>query len=99
MEIWKNREVVVRNTKVRTHIKCDTCGKIIADSTKGCRAYYRVVMQHNDWGNDSVDSIESYDACSKECLKPYFEQYLKECDKQDTMQICIEQTSVGKLEE
>ncbi len=63
--------VVMRNCIVSK--KCDVCGKEIPPTTiphkygEPIYDYYEVVTHHNDWGNDSVDSYEHFDACSPEC--------------------------------
>ena len=56
---------------------CDICKKEI-DTNKG---YWEVITGHNDWGNDSIDSIESFDVCSENCLIDKFKKYIKESGK------------------
>lgn len=41
---------------------CDECGKEINGF------YFNVVTGHNDWGNDSIDSIEDNHYCCIGCL-------------------------------
>ena len=36
---------------------------------------YRWRSGYNDWGNDSVDSIENYTICSPECLDYFMQEY------------------------
>lgn len=64
---------------------CDVCGKLLWDHTyrpkiKGIKdqdvMYYEVSMSHNDWGNDSVESIETYDVCP-DCLTTICQKYLE----------------------
>lgn len=38
--------------------------------------YYKLTTGHNNWGNDSIDSIENKDICSDECLKQEFDNYI-----------------------
>jgi len=58
--------------KISELITCDECGAVIKDWK-----HYEVTTHHSDWGNDSIDSYENLDLCSKECLiknmKEYFE--------------------------
>lgn len=66
-------------------IKCDICGKIIKEEIDKTptgaafktKRYYYVRTGHDDWGNDSVDSIESFDVCSEECLSKKFNEYIE----------------------
>lgn len=51
--------------KVETSCKCDICGKEINLGDW----FYSVMTGHNDWGNDSCDSIQSFDVCSDGCLE------------------------------
>lgn len=71
---------------ITTH-KCDRCGKVLfkqycAEYTKNHPdlkrewvSYYRVTTGHHDWGNDSVDSIESKDICPS-CLINEYSDYV-----------------------
>lgn len=68
---------------VEYKVFCDVCKKEIkqreSNSVKGdyvTESFYKVTTSHSDWGNDSVDSVESKDICSDECLKVLFEEYL-----------------------
>lgn len=65
------REVQV---PVSEEIVCDKCKKVINGS------YWDVTTGHHDWGNDSIDSVDSQDICSKECLCELFEEYVKRSD-------------------
>ena len=60
---------------------CDICGKEFNYEPwlgKGKIAkYYHIVTGHNDWGNDSCDSIEHSDACCDECLSRFTQDWLK----------------------
>lgn len=51
---------------------CDHCKKPITDH------YWHVETYHDDWGNDSIDSIEYFDCCSPDCLREALETYI--CD-------------------
>lgn len=60
---------------------CDICGKEFNYETLPYRqpmsSYYDITTGHHDWGNDSVDSVESRDACCDECLLKFIQEWLK----------------------
>jgi len=72
LRIYEKKEVtVVKNIEIG--ISCDVCGgKIDKDF------FYQITTGHEDWGNDSVESIEERDVCSDECLRAELEAYLEE---------------------
>lgn len=47
-----------------TEVRCDGCGKI-ARSVQG--DWYDFSSHHSDWGNDSIESHDQWDACSAAC--------------------------------
>ena len=67
-------------------ITCDCCNKDIYDSTKKEKylkgfasiklKYFSLATGHHDWGNDSIDSKEYFECCSKECLMETIEKFL-----------------------
>ena len=59
--------------------KCDVCGKDIPPTvtSRKCYDYYEVTTHHNDWGNDSVDSYDYFDACSPDCAHKLWEEYIR----------------------
>lgn len=65
---------VVERTLVSERRYCDICSKGITGP------YWHVTTGHNDWGNDSRESIENMDVCSVECLDEVFDNYCKESD-------------------
>ena len=71
MKIYEKKEVQVVN-EILVNTVCDICGKDI-DIKK---QVYEVTIGHNDWGNDSCDSVDYRDICSDECLKKEFDLYL-----------------------
>ena len=76
-------KVLVKETRF-----CDICGNEIKGGS-----YWNVATHHNDWGNDSCDSYEQFDICSKECLRKEFEEYLEDSDNEDnTMCFEVERT-------
>lgn len=54
---------------------CDVCKKEIT-----VNSYWELTTHHNDWGNDSIESYEYFDVCSKDCMRKKFEEYLKDSD-------------------
>lgn len=73
--------------------KCDRCGKVIfkhyGDEFKELAnnvernnkvSYYHVTSGHNDWGNDSVDSIVTKDVCPS-CLVNEYSDYVDKTSK------------------
>ena len=69
-------------SKVVYGVQCDICGKVIRkpihpecwfDETF---KYYCVKTHHDDWGNDSWESFESFHICP-ECINQFVADYLK----------------------
>lgn len=70
---------------------CDRCNKIIFHETMNTPhthkydyfkpiQYYKVTTGHNDWGNDSIDSVENLDIC-EDCLDYFFMEYHEKMNK------------------
>lgn len=64
---------------------CDVCKKLIYkrsikdnSKNKNSVSFWELTTGHNDWGNDSCDSVESFALCSEECAKVKFVQYLED---------------------
>ena len=75
--VFEEKEVTkMENVLIEEKLICDICEKEIA---KG-KGYYELATSHNDWGNDSFESSESFDVCSKECLTEKFNEYLTESE-------------------
>lgn len=76
------KKLVLQELTVGGLCTCDICGKTIYEFVDGkCRKhdeYWSLTTGHNDWGNDSCDSVESLDLCSKECCIKALEKYLDE---------------------
>ena len=67
-------------TCIGREVICDICGERLGrnlfDKRRGkAYDYFRVTTGHHDWGNDSIDSIEHRDVCTK-CLYTMFNEYL-----------------------
>ena len=76
--------MVEQKTPYLKTTKCDRCGKIVNKRYCGqfgmnrkymSSSYYHVVTGHNDWGNDSIDSLESKDICPS-CLINEYSDYV-----------------------
>jgi hypothetical protein len=65
-------KIVPTKTKVLVETTCDVCNFVVPE-----RKGYDVVTGHNDWGNDSHESVEDKNVCSDYCLTLIFEGYLK----------------------
>lgn len=59
---------VTSKQEVTIGYKCDCCGKEIYE-TQLPREWHNFNSNHDEWGNDSVDSYEYYDVCSPKCYK------------------------------
>ena len=68
---------VTEKVLVGETLYCDVCKNKIE---KG-KGYWELTTGHNDWGNDSCESIEHFDVCSQICLMNKFAEYLDESDK------------------
>lgn len=85
MEVNTTRKVTKEVEEIiGTEIYCDVCHKKINDTKTTLsngyhplKWYYEVTTGHNDWGNDSIDSIEHKDICSVECLNKEYDKYLE----------------------
>ena len=92
---WKKemREVTVC---VEGELTCDNCKKII-DITKQDGTYYNICSGHNDWGNDSPDSVEDLDACCDECLNALVNKWLEKWKGYPTAYIDVERRCISAL--
>lgn len=85
MRITERKEVVRTEVKKVTIGRvCDCCGqklKPVYDYRPDDFNYFYICTHHYDWGNDSVESYESFDACSPECALKLVEAYLREAYK------------------
>lgn len=90
MKIYEEKSIV-ETKRVLTKITCDICKKEIQLRQN----YYNVTTSHNDWGNDSHESIKYKEICSDECLKKEFDIYLQL--ESNTKSIEIEKATLTKL--
>lgn len=77
---YEIKEYIVRDkVLIKKRLFCDVCKQEIITSGNRC-PHWSLTTGHNDWGNDSCESIMHFDLCSKECLTKKFEEYLKDSD-------------------
>lgn len=86
MRVVETKEITkVVKEEVTVERICDNCGKKIAIShitgLDNQYNYFRITTHHHDWGNDSIDSYESYDACCPTCALEMTEKYLSNAYK------------------
>lgn len=84
------KKVIYRKAKELVGIKCDICGKVIPVDERGfkndeCR-YFVVTTGHNDWGNDSCESIKHYDICP-ECVGGFVAKYLANAEGSEYIEV------------
>ena len=83
MRITEKKEVVHTEIKdVTVKRICDCCGEeivpdpILSTGLMPVYNFFHVTTGHHDWGYESIDSIETYDACSAECAEEMVRVYL-----------------------
>ena len=70
-----NEEIIAAKLLTLRGIRCDKCQKVIlpkfvhGEHRNGDSKYFKVTTGHNDWGNDSPDSIETHDICPERICK------------------------------
>lgn len=84
MEITELKEVLKREHVVVGY-QCDVCHNKIHDD------YWHLRTGHTDWGNDSVESVRSFDLCSKDCVLAKLLDYFKDCNSSNTQYFELEQ--------
>lgn len=102
---YKEKQVTQKEVYIET-LRCDRCKKVIykkyGDSFNDSKSflpayrkpvsYYLVTTGHNDWGNDSCESIYTKAVCPK-CLTEEYSKYVNEVNDTDiwnTMYMNIE---------
>ena len=82
LDVKTEKKLVEQEVIVSGFCSCDICGKVIYEYFGNNRSrhdeYWTLITGHNDWGNDSCESVESLDLCSKECCIKALENYLDE---------------------
>lgn len=78
---------VVKIKRKVTGIKCDICEKIIPVN-KGLddSRYFAVRTGHNDWGNDSYESVKNYDICP-DCVIKFTTEYLQKAEGTEYLEV------------
>ena len=98
----KVQRMVKEDVVVGKEVKCDVCGSLIRKVNENKTIYcigkhYELKTGHNDWGNDSVESIEEKDICSEACLRKEFAMYLCRGGTSYFEVLCRDCTKVGEL--
>lgn len=84
--IYEEKEVTETVRKrIKVGIKCDVCEKDINGK------YWKLETHHRDWGNDSCESYESFDLCSRECIDKKMDEYIESCKHSNTQHFHLEQ--------
>lgn len=65
MEIEEKKEITEMKY-VKTGYKCDCCGKKYI-GVKCPEDWHSFSSSHRAWGNDSIDSLSTFDVCSAKC--------------------------------
>lgn len=82
MRVTETKEITkVIKEEVTVKRICDNCEKeIVMSYITGLGDkyynYFHITTHHHDWGNDSIDSYESYDACCPACALEMAKKYL-----------------------
>lgn len=102
----EGKQAVYRNRREILGITCDICKRELrfpGIRTPSCVPfikYFEVTTSHQDWGNDSVDSLTNYVIC-QDCIAEFVTDYLNnDCVDSDTASIDIETNVIvkGQLE-
>lgn len=69
--------------QVTVAIECDHCNRRVeeADPT----GWHHFSSSHTDWGNDSIESVESHDVCSWACYLAIVRDLVNDYDKAKPM--------------
>ena len=65
MRIEEKKDVTVKKS-VTVGYKCDSCGKVVHEGGLPSN-WHSFDTNHDDWGNDSIDSFSYYHVCSPKC--------------------------------
>ena len=78
---------VTEERKSQEICSCDVCGKVIfrrsflpGEMRNVPVQFWKITTGYNDWGNDSPDSVETFDVCSQNCLNDKFTEYISITD-------------------
>ena len=84
LELEQKEITVTEVRNVTESLYCDVCKRLIykrdlcTPDNNGKRAsYWEVTTGHNDWGNDSIESRETFCLCSPDCLQAKFTEYVQ----------------------
>lgn len=89
----EEKEITVKKEVLKS-VLCDVCNKDIIDL--GNELYFTVHTYHHRWGNDSIESSEHFDLCSRECLANHFTDFFSTAAFSDSYDIEAEATKFIK---
>ncbi len=78
-EITKKQKV---EQEVVVGTKCDICGKKSDEAEPD--GWHETYHGHEDWGGDSIDSMEYFDVCSPKCYIKLLNKSVKELGRRRT---------------
>lgn len=78
-EVTEQRRVVVA-------VVCDNCGKEHFGSSEPDE-WHSFFGQHQEWGNDSEDSLKDYIVCSPKCYVEKLSESVKEFQEYESAEI------------
>lgn len=93
MKTYINK-TVKKTKRIAEKVTCDVCGKIIADKKNRWAGYWTLTTGHNDWGNDSCESYEDFDLCSKDCVQEKLNEYFDNCKHSNTQEFELSQETI-----
>lgn len=94
MKTYINRQVKITKP-ITKKVTCDICGKTIADEKNRYAEYWTLVTGHSDWGNDSCESYDDFDLCSKDCVKEKLNGYFDDCEHSNTQEFELRQSTIS----
>ena len=65
---------ITKNVVVERIVKCDVCRQIVKDRS------WKLTTSNDAWNNDSSESVEYFDLCSKGCILMKLDDYFKDCE-------------------
>ena len=99
----EGKQVVYKNRREILGVRCECCNREIffpdiqtTRSVSPFIKYFEVTTSHQDWGNDSCDSMTNYSICQG-CIVDFVTNYLtNDCDESNTASIDIETKVITK---
>lgn len=80
MDLYETKNV---EQKVLIGCRCDQCGKESSNLDNWVVSSHR----HSDWGNDSIESYETFDLCSPQCYLYQLAASVEHLDRYSSAQV------------